>query len=92
MDIIKLGRKSKSEIAKCKRLSEKSHKYSHCRQEKCDDDDGDGDDDKDGDDDPKMVQYNKICCYIDLSNPQILLSPKRLCRTTRFVVLLAIFW
>ena len=31
----KLGQKSKSESAKCKRLSEKSHKYSHCRQEKC---------------------------------------------------------
>ena len=31
----KLGRKSESESAKCKRLSEKSHKYSHCRQEKC---------------------------------------------------------
>ena len=38
------------------------------------DGDGDGDDAKDGDDDPKstnlvvseeMVQYNKICCFID---------------------------
>ena len=31
----KSGRKSKNESAKCKRLSEISHKYSHCRQEKC---------------------------------------------------------
>ena len=29
------GRKSKSESEKCKRLSEKPHKYIHCRQEKC---------------------------------------------------------
>ena len=30
-----MGQKSKSENEKCKRLAEKSHKYSHCRQEKC---------------------------------------------------------
>ena len=29
------GQKSKTENEKCKRLSEKSHKYSHHRQEKC---------------------------------------------------------
>ena len=33
--MINFGQKSKSENEKCKRLSEKSHKYSHHRQEKC---------------------------------------------------------
>ena len=30
-----MGQKIKSDSEKCKRLSEKSHKYSQCRQEKC---------------------------------------------------------
>ena len=33
--MINFGQTSKSENEKCKRLSEKSHNYSHCRQEKC---------------------------------------------------------
>ena len=33
--MINFGQTSKNENEKCKRLSEKSHNYSHCRQEKC---------------------------------------------------------
>ena len=33
--LLSLKSTSKSESEKCKRLSEKSHKYSQCRQEKC---------------------------------------------------------
>ena len=33
--MINFGQTSKSENEKCKRLSEKSHNYSHCWQEKC---------------------------------------------------------
>ena len=35
MILLSLKSTSKSESEKCKRLSEKSHKYSQCRQEKC---------------------------------------------------------